>query len=79
MVPQYNIKDSGVFDNFEQFEIELELLNDSNYWKELNKKYPTISDDKINVNTNIIKKGIKMTLSAIQKIIFLYHMMNNLI
>ena len=60
-------KDSG-FDNFEQFEIELELINDSNYWKELNKKYPTISDDKINeVNNNIIKKGIKMTLSAIQK------------
>ena len=68
MIPQYNIKDAGVFDNFEQFEIELELTNESIYWKELNKKYPILNQDKINeVNNNIIKKGIKMTLSAIQK------------
>ena len=68
MIPQYNIKDAGVFDNFEQFEIELELINESIYWKELNKKYPIVNEAKIQeVNNNIIKKGIKMTLSAIQK------------
>jgi len=67
MVPEYNIKDSGVFDNFEHYEIELELIPNSNYWDVLEKQFGYLTQTKsLAFIDKIIKKGIKMVLSGIQ-------------
>ena len=71
MVPQYNIKDSGVFDNIEHFEIELELTkinNNNNIGRELINKYNEIYNDKsVRYLIQVLKKGIKMVMSGIQE------------
>lgn len=67
MVPQYNIKDSGVFDNFEHYEIELEILPITNYWNILTKQFGNLYSIKsIGQINHVVKKGIKMVLSGIQ-------------
>lgn len=67
MVPQYNIKDSGVFENFEHYEIELELLKTTNYYDILSRELGSLYSKKSISNIEkTVKKGIKMVLSGIQ-------------
>jgi hypothetical protein len=71
MVPQYNIKDSGVFENIEHFEIELELINlnnKSDFGNDLISKFQIIYSDKsVKYLRQVVKKGIKMIMSGIQE------------
>ena len=83
MVPQYNIKDSGVFDNIEHFEIELELKkinNNNNIGRELINKYNEIYNDKsVRYLIQVLKKGIKMVMSGIQESNYPIHIKNKVI
>ena len=59
MIPEYKIQDSGVFENTEKYQIEIELINDM---VGINRGYNTV-----NLIESQIKYGIKVVLGGLQE------------